>query len=166
MGNPWRPSLDVAVQYCREHPLPGSGMLIVQLLHQFLCVLALGIPVNWTAAGHYGQIILLLKSNHFCLVYEHDRADYRQIHAIQIGLWREGVEASFKYQGQQHGLDDIILVVGVGYFVAAHLLDRLIKSAFTHLGTQRAGVAFFTLIKQDMGDIRLYDLIGNSQFFS
>ena len=122
-------------------------MLFIQLLHQFLCVLALGIPINGASAGHHRQVVILPELDNLSLVYEHDRSDDRQIHAVQVRLWRKGVETSLEYQGQQHGLNDIVLVVGIGHLIAAHFLDRLIKGAFPHFRAQGAGVAFFALFK-------------------
>ena len=52
-------------------------------------------------------------------------------------------------------------MMGIGNFVAAHLFYGLIKGAFSHFGAERAGIGLFPVLKKDMGDIRLHDLIGN-----
>ena len=107
------------------------------------------------------QVIFILKTDHVHLIYIHKRTDHSQIHAVQISPGREGMEPSFKYQGEEHGLDDIILVMRVCHLITSHFLDRLVQGAFAHFGAERAGIAFLTYIEKNVIDIRPDDLIRN-----
>ena len=61
MEDPFRPSLDISAQDGMEHPLLGSGMLSIELLDQFLSVLAFGISVYRTFFLLDREIVLMLK---------------------------------------------------------------------------------------------------------
>ena len=67
------------------------------------------------------------------------------------------MEPSLEDKGHQHSLHHIVLVVGIGDFLAPRLFDCLIQGALAHLGTERAGVVLLTLLKNYLGDVRLYN---------
>ena len=161
MEDPFRPSLDIPAQDGMEHPLLGSGMLSIELLDQFLSVLAFGISVYRTLFLQSREIVLMLKTDHIRLIQEHQGTYDGQVHPIQIGLWGKGMEPAFKNEGQEHGFDDIVHMMAVSHLIAAHFLHSLIQSAFAHFRAQRAGIGFLTYIKEDLVDIRSNDPVWN-----
>ena len=68
----------------------------------------------------------MLKTNHICLIHKHHWPDHRKLHSVQIGLRRKGIEASLKKEGEQHGFYNIILVMGISYFIAAQFFYRVV----------------------------------------
>ena len=66
-------------------------------------------------------------------------------------------------QRHEHGFNDIILVVRVGYFIAACFFYGFIQRSFAHFCTEGAGVGFFSLIENNSGDVGVYDSIRHFQ---
>lgn len=73
------------------------------------------------------------------------------------------MKPAFIDKRKQHSLNYIVLVVGIGHFVAAQFFGLGVESAFSHFCTERAGIAFFSLLKDDRGNLCLYQMKGYIQ---
>ena len=134
-------------------------MIELQLVNELLGVLPLRKSVYWTPAFFHRKIVFALESDDVGLIYKHHWPYHGQTHPVQIGLWGERMETSLKDQGKNHRFHDVILVVGVSHLIVPKLFDCFIEGAFSHLGTQRAWIAFLTLFKKNMRNISFYHMI-------
>ena len=50
-------------------------------------------------------------------------------------------------------------MVGIGYLITTHRLHGIIQGSLTHFGTQGTGVAFLPVLKYDLCDIRVNNMI-------
>ena len=67
------------------------------------------------------------------------------------------MEPSLIDQRHQHSFHHIILVMGIGYLIAAFLLYGIVQRALAHLRAERTGIAFLPLLEDHIRDIRSDD---------
>ena len=65
-------------------------------------------------------------------------------------------------QGEHHGLNNIIFVMGVSNLVTAQFFYLCIQSAFSHFGTEGTGILFSAFFKDNLADLSLYDNVLDS----
>ena len=57
-------------------------------------------------------------------------------------------------------------MMGIGNFVAAQFLGFLVECTLAHLCTERAGIAFFSVLKNNLIDIGRHNGIGDMEFLA
>ena len=135
--------------------------MLAAFADELLHVLASGLAVCRAGIGHYGEFILTGESDHIPLVHIEHRTQHLQSGLVQLRHRREAVVAPFKEQVHHAGLDEVVLVVGVGDFCAAQVKRRLVEGALAHFCAQRAGVLLLAFLEDDLIDLRLYMVEGH-----
>lgn len=115
----WCPVRNVAVYNCRKHPLFYTGILLIQFSEQIFYILSFCISVCRTGAFYDRKLIFVTEAFHICFIYIHQRADHRKVGAVKMGDRRKRIKMPFVDQRHHHGFYDIILVMGISYFIAA-----------------------------------------------
>lgn len=141
-------------------------MIAVQGMQKPFHIFPFGMTVCGAGIFCDWKMIFILKSDDVGFVHEHERTDDSQIHAVQIGSWRKAVKTAFEDQRKQHGFHNVVLMMGIGNFVAAKLLQLSVQGALTQLGAEGTGIVLLTLLKYNLGNLGFHNGVGNLQFLT
>ena len=89
------------------------------------------------------------------------RADLGNTGAVKEGDGLEAGQAAFVEQGEEKGLDGVIVVMAQGDLGDPHILDGVVQSAPAHLGAHGTGVFLLAQIEDHVVDLTIYNGIGD-----
>ncbi len=143
----WCPVRNVAVYNCRKHPLFYTGILLIQFSEQVFYILSFCIAVCRTGAFYDRKLIFVTEAFHICFRNIHQRADHRKVGAVKMGDRRKRIKMPFVDQRHHHGFYNIILVMGISYFIAAQFFIVSFKAPLRIFAHREQG--FFSFLSSN-----------------
>lgn len=138
------------------------GVVLGQRAQQLLHVLALSVFVGRAGVVYHWQVarvtyyVAFLDVNH--------GAYQRNACARHVTFRRKGVEPSFVKQAEHKCFHNVVHVVPQRKFVVARRNYFAVQRAAPHFCAQAAWVLFFAQVKDNLGNVRLYNAVLYAQF--
>ena len=153
--------------------LDGTEYLFLQIIipqgklcKKLLGFLPLGISVGKTGVFYDMDIAFIDKAATFPFRHIHQRTDGIELFSVQEANGSKAVQATLIKQRHKKGFHNIILIMPQSDLIAAKLFRHIIQCALPHFCTKRAGIFFFSLIKNDFADIGFYNGIMHTQLIA
>ena len=112
------------------------------------------------------DITFIDKAATFPFRHIHQRADGIEFFSVQEANGSEAVQATLIKQRHKEGFHNIVLIMPQSDLIAAKLFRHIIQCALPHFCTERAGIFFFSLIKNDFADIGFHNGIMHTQLIA
>ena len=129
------------------------------LLYYAAVASALFMVVNVTNGFNNRQFKEFVHMPHMVLRQIYERADNGDTGSAHFCNRMKGAEPSFMEKGHQKRLDRVLPVMTERKFVEAEFNARIGKHSPAHFCTQCARILFFSVIKNNLTDLRSFDQI-------
>ncbi len=146
-----------------EDALTEVGIGLLQGEKQQFHALALGGVIFGAGAGDHRQCHTAGGTADISFLRVQQRADEGDTAIGQIRDGGETPDTSFKGEIHHKRLYRIVLVMPQRHLVAPLRFGFGVQGASAHFGAQGAGIALFSYIENDIGDLRMYRYIGDLQ---
>ena len=143
-----------------------TGVAALELIDQFFDFLPLGVAIGRAGVEDHGHIQPLGGVTDEDLAAVEQGADLGDAGAVEEGDRLETGQAAFIEQGEEEGLDGVVVVMAQSDFSDAHILQRVVQSAPAHLGAHGAGILFLSKVEDDMVDLALDEGVWDIQLLT
>ena len=116
------------------------GIVPAHGYNKLLYGLAYSVAIIRTRGRHRLEAMVLDGINDFLLPKIHQRTYYSNIHLVQVGLWRKGMNLAGIKQAHKKSFHCIIVMMSIGYLVTAMLLGKTVHGTPAEKGTGIAWV--------------------------
>lgn len=144
-----------------NHAVAGDGNVFADRGDEVFDIFALGVVIGGAGIVHYGQLHVAGERYDVGFVGVHKRTDHGDTASAHVCFGRKGGKPSLVKQREQEGFGKVVGVMPECEFVVSDFLHGGRQSASAHLRAQRAGIFLFANVKNNIADIRFFEMIGN-----
>ena len=135
-------------------------LVFAERSNEFFDRLTLCFSVHGTGGRNRPAAVIFYGACDFFLAKIDQRADYRQIRSIQIGLRRKGRKLSRGKQAHEKGFHGVIQMMGIGDFFHAVFFGVAIDRAAPEIGAGEAGI-LSVLLSKNLLDVYFLHVMRN-----